>query len=302
MEKSSGVMPRMIAQVTPGQALQSRVDLALRFKSWKFKGMLRGIVAVGGVAPGGAALALAPIACLIEPDATVQLSTAVAGIVSDVAVDRGDLVQSGQILARLDSRIEEIALALAQARAGNETRVRSLEARVGFLETQADRTAQLAERNAISPTVALEAAMEVEVARQDLTEARLALELGAFEVAQAEAQLEQKVVRAPFDGVVTDRLLTVGEYRDGQAHIVTLARLDTLRVEAFAPLSYYPALAVGQTARVRPEEPVGGDYPATITVIDRVFDAATATFGIRLTLPNPDLSLPAGLRCEIVFE
>lgn len=252
--------------------------------------------------PANGVTGLAPISCLIEPEAVAALSTAVSGIVAEVMIERGDLVESGQVLARLDSRIEELALELARARATNLTRVRSLEARVAFLTAQADRTAQLLERNAISETVAREARMEADMAQEELAEARLSLELAALEVAQAEAQLDQKVLRAPFTGVITERLLSVGEYREGQAHIATIARLDVLRVESFAPLSYFAALAPGQAVTIHPEDPIGGAYPATITVIDRVFDAATGTFGIRMALPNPGLALPAGLRCEVVFD
>lgn len=242
-----------------------------------------------------------PVPCLIEPQEVVQLSTATAGIVAELRADRGDSVRAGAVLARLDSQLEQIALDLAEARAGNRTRVLSLEARVAFLEGQAARAAELATRSAVAGTAVLEAEMEAEMARQDLAEARLAYDLSALEVEQAAAALAQKEVRAPFDGVVTERLLSVGEYRDGQAHILTLARLDVLRVEAFAPLSLYPQIALGQVVTVRPEAPVGGEYPGTITVIDRVFDAASGTFGLRVALPNPGLALPAGLRCDLVF-
>jgi multidrug efflux pump subunit AcrA (membrane-fusion protein) len=51
-----------------------------------------------------------------------------------------------------------------------------------------------------------------------------------------------------------------------------------------------------------PEAPVGGRHAATVAVVDRVVDAASGTFGIRLLLPNPDLALPAGLRCRVRFE
>ena len=89
--------------------------------------------------------------------------------------------------------------------------------------------------------------------------------------------------------------------REFQAAFV-LARLDMLRVEAFAPLRYHDRLHVGQQVTVHPEAPVGGAYAGTITVIDRVFDAATATFGLRVALPNAELALPAGLRCELHFD
>jgi membrane fusion protein, multidrug efflux system len=231
-----------------------------------------------------------------------RLSTPVAGIVAEVLVERGDNVRRGDVVARLDATIEEIAFTLAQAKAGNQTRIRSLEARVAFLEAQADRQAGLAERNVVAETVVTEARLEAEVARQELDEARLGLVLAGMEATQAEALLDQKTLRAPIDGVVTERLISPGEFRDTQSHFATLARLDVLRVEAFAPISYYEHLQIGQAVTIRPEDPIGGSHGATITVIDRVFDAATATFGLRMELPNPKLMLPAGLRCEVVFQ
>lgn len=263
---------------------------------------LLGLAGLAGPVAGQVVAPLAPVSCLIEPETVVKLSTAVPGIVAEVAADRGDRVVAGQIIARLDSRVEEIALSLARARAGDETDLRSLEARVTFLTAQAERAKKLAERNAGSSSASEEAAMDLEVVRQELEQARLQAVLNRLEIDQAEAVLAQKTIRAPFDGIVTERLLAPGEYQEGATQIVTIARLDPLRVEAYAPIRYFEALAVGQRVTIRPEDPVGGAHPATITVLDRVFDAATATFGLRMLLPNPDLALPAGLRCEVVFD
>jgi len=58
----------------------------------------------------------------------------------------------------------------------------------------------------------------------------------------------------------------------------------------------------GMVADVTPQAPVNGQYQARVTVVDRVFDSASGTFGVRLELPNPDFELPAGLRCEIRFQ
>lgn len=256
----------------------------------------------GGVARAEEQVALAPVSCLIEPESVVKLSTAVPGIVAEVDVERGDRVAAGQVIARLDSRVEEVALSLARARAGDTSKVKSLEARITFLTTQSKRAAKLAERNAGPSSAAEEAAMDLEVARQELDQARLQVELGALELSQAEAVLAQKTMRAPFDGIVTERLLAPGEYQEGATHIVTIARIDPLRVEAYPPIGYFDRLSLGQTVTIRPEEPIGGAYAATITVIDRVFDAATATFGLRMALPNPGMTLPAGLRCEVLFD
>lgn len=237
----------------------------------------------------------------VLPEETVRISTQVAGIVSEVLVERGDVVAAGDVVARFDARVEEIALALAEARAANRARIAALEARVAFLEAQVARNERLVERNAVAETVAIESRLEAEIARHDLDEAKLQNELAGIEARQARALLEQKTLRAPIGGVVTERLMSPGEFRDPQSHVATIARLDTLIVEAFAPIDYFGRVAVGDVVTIAPEEPIGGAHPATVTIVDRVFDAATATFGLRMELPNPDLSVPGGLRCEVRF-
>ena len=82
---------------------------------------------------------------------------------------------------------------------------------------------------------------------------------------------------------------------------MTIAQIDPLYVKVFIPVRYYRQLGVGTKADVMPEEPIGGHHQAQVTVVDRVFDAASSTFGVRLELPNPDYSLPAGMRCRIRF-
>ncbi|MEC3862811.1 efflux RND transporter periplasmic adaptor subunit [Mesobacterium sp. TK19101] len=242
------------------------------------------------------------MSCLIEPDQVIRVSTPVAGIVAEVLVDRGDRVSQGQVIARLDTALEEIEVEIAQVRAEDDTEIAALQARIEFLASQAERNEKLARSNAVSQNTAREARLEADLALRELDQARLAKQLAALELAGAKARLDQKVVRSPVDGVVVERLLNPGEYRDGQAHIATVAKMDVLRVEAFVPITYYRDLGIGQPVSILPEPPLDAFRPATIAVIDQVFDAATATVGVRMALPNPDLSLPAGLRCELYFD
>ena len=60
-------------------------------------------------------------------------------------------------------------------------------------------------------------------------------------------------------------------------------------------------VTVGMRAHVMPEAPVNGVHTAKVTIVDRVIDAASGTFGVRLALPNPDYRLPAGLKCKVRF-
>lgn len=242
-----------------------------------------------------------PLRCLIEASDIVELSTPVEGIIASIDVERGDHVEAGQTIARLDTLIETIGLKLAEARANNTAGVLAREARLKFLLAQAERSATLADRRTVSVAVRDEALQEAEVARQELQAARLDLEIAKLEAERAAALLEQKVLRTPISGTVVERLLSAGEYQAGETKIVTIAKVDLLHVEAYAPIGYYDRLAVGDQVTVRPEQPVGGSYEARITVIDQVLDAATGTFGFRMELPNKDNLLPAGLRCTVEF-
>jgi len=122
-----------------------------------------------------------------------------------------------------------------------------------------------------------------------------------LEATRAGGLLHQRMVVSPVDGVVTERALGPGEFRNDQAHILTVAEMNPLRVETYLPIALYGHIKIGQAAEVLPEQPVGGKYQATVAVVDSVFDAASGTIGVRLKLPNPDLSLPAGIHCRVRF-
>ena len=84
--------------------------------------------------------------------------------------------------------------------------------------------------------------------------------------------------------------------------ILKIARIHPLHVEVIASIEMLGTVKVGDRAQIQPEKPLDGSFPAKVTIVDRVVDAASGTFGIRLELPNPDYRLPAGLKCRVVFS
>jgi membrane fusion protein (multidrug efflux system) len=80
-----------------------------------------------------------------------------------------------------------------------------------------------------------------------------------------------------------------------------VARTDVLNVEVFVSIELFGMVTVGIQARLSPEQPVGGQHTAKVTIVDSVIDSASGTFGVRLELPNLDLALPAGPKCRINF-
>jgi multidrug efflux pump subunit AcrA (membrane-fusion protein) len=185
--------------------------------------------------------------CLIEPFVVVTVSSPEVGLLEEVSVDRGDVVEKDQVVAVLDSSVES-------------------------------------------------ATGSVNHARARLTNDRLA----DMELRKSTAEIARRTIRSPIPGVVMERSLSTGEFAK-QDPILKIAQLDPLRVEAFAPVAMLGKIVVGAEAQVLPQAPVNGTYQATVTVVDRVIDAASGTFGVRLELPNPNFLLSAGLKCKLRF-
>jgi membrane fusion protein (multidrug efflux system) len=238
-------------------------------------------------------------ACLIEPRQVHKLATPVQGVISSVAVDRGDRVRKGQQVANLDSEVEEANLMIARLRAQNDTEVAAAQAKFDYLKRKLARKSALGGNSYGSQQELEEAQSDARVAEAQLRENSMNLNQARLEAIRAEGLLHQRKILSPVDGIVTERAMAEGEFINDQGHILTIAEMDPLRIETFLPITLYRHVKVGDVAEVMPEDPVGGSYPAKVVVVDQVFDAASNTIGVRLELPNPDLRLPAGVHCHV---
>lgn len=239
--------------------------------------------------------------CTIEPTTMAMIGSADEGILEDIQVERGDHVKKGQVLARLESSRETLAVELARLEAEQDVDVRSRAARLAFLRGEAERTEKLFQRRIVSDQARDEAMVEEEISALEVESATLRRRVAQVELALAEANLERRTIRSPIDGIVTEISKAAGEYIHEQAPLLSLARIDELNVEVFVPVRRYGEIALNQKAIVEPVQPIGGRYEAVVSVVDRVFDAASGTFGVRLKLDNRDEALPAGIRCSVLF-
>jgi RND family efflux transporter MFP subunit len=281
--------------------------LELRARRWRSSGVFgRGWFVAGvvgaAVTNGAATASAASFDCVMNPFLTVKLGSPVPSILSELHVDRGDLVKKGQVIALIESSVEQAMVATNEARASSSAEIEAkqalLEQKSGVLKRKLD----LQSHNVASTQDVETAQAEFNVAKQDVVLAQLNRKMAELELGRSRALLEQRTIRSPIDGVVVERTLGPGEYVRADANIATLATVDPLNVEAYLPVRYYGLIKVGDTAVVHPDEPVGGDHEAKVSIVDQVFDAASGTFGVRLTLPNPNNLLPGGLRCHVNFH
>ena len=239
--------------------------------------------------------------CLIEPFVTVKLNSAVNGLLETVTVDRGDLVKKGQVLATLESDAEKAAVAVLRARATMESGIKTGEARLELSMRSHGRNEGMFHKALIAADKMDEIETTRRLAEMALLEATDNRRLAELELQRATAELARRTMYSPITGVVVERLLAPGEFSRDEQPVLKLAQLDPLRVEVFAPVALLGSMSVGQRAEVMPQPPVNGKYVARVTVVDRVVDAASGMFGVRLELPNRDYRLPAGLKCKIRF-
>jgi cobalt-zinc-cadmium efflux system membrane fusion protein len=239
-----------------------------------------------------------PLGCLIEPERVADIGSPVVGVIDSVRVDRGDAVVAGQALAVLRADVERANVNVAEGRAKLEADVAAANANLQLARQKLTRSEQLHAVNFISKQALEQAAGEHDVAVQKLAQAKEQVQVYGRELGVAHAQLGLRTVRSPFGGVVVERYLNPGE-RVEDKPMLKVAMIDPLRVEVMLPVSQYGNITTGTTLTVRPEVPGAQPVSARVTRVDKVVDAASNTFRVRLTLPNPGHKLPAGLRCKV---
>ena len=239
--------------------------------------------------------------CLIEPHAVVEVSTREEGVVETLNVRRGDIVKKGQVLVKLDSGVEQLTMELAQARAKMRTEIETKQDSLEYLKRQQERVNDLFAKKAVSFNDKDKADTDVILAESELRNALENYELSQLEKKRAENYLARRTIYSTVDAVVVKTHLDPGESVKDRT-ILTLAQVDPLNVEIILPLSQYGKINVGDKATITPLVPGGEKAEATVVIVDRVIDAASGTFGVRLELPNTDYNVPGGIRCEVDFQ
>ena len=236
--------------------------------------------------------------CMIQPNQVVQVGSPVSGVVERIAVERGDAVARGQVLVQLGAGVERAALAVARERAGQVGEAVVASGSQELARRELERANELYAQNFVSKTYLDKQQAEAKVAGGRTDQASERRKLSTREVDLAQAQLAQRTIHAPIGGVVVERLVAPGEYVD-QKPVLRIASIDPLRVDVLVPAAAFGQVEPGRKATVVPELFNRSSHVATVKTVDRVIDAASNTFRVRLELPNPNNALPAGLRCKV---
>jgi RND family efflux transporter MFP subunit len=220
----------------------------------------------------------------LEPKVEAKLRAEINGPVERTFADEGQRVRRGALLARIDDN------AVRDAYLSAKSAVRTAESTVQNAQRNAERATRLAKAGALPER-------DLETALWNQTNAEGALADARARLASAQEQLANTQVRAPIDGIVSERQVAAGDVVQLGSAMFTIVDLRSLRLEATVPVEQVDRLKVGTPV----EFEVSGfnrRFTGRIERVNPAVDPATRQVRIYVAVPNAEQSLVAGLFAE----
>lgn len=262
------------------------------------------VVAVLAAARASASASGAGYDCMIEPAQVVEVRSPVVGLLQQVPVRRGQAIHKGDVLVVIESSVEKSQAETASFRAQAQGAVMQARSKTQAAREKSRRMDELVKEEFVSAQARDDAAAELAQAEAELKTAEENMELARLQHQEAVDQLNRRVIRSPFDGVVMDQYLYPGalvDAGDNKKPIIKIAQTSPLVVQAIMPFKLFPNVHAGDAVTVVPEAPFGRALSSRVKTVDRVIDSAAGTFGVVVELANAHAELPGGIRCKLTL-
>jgi membrane fusion protein (multidrug efflux system) len=217
----------------------------------------------------------------LEADQRVDVQPKRPGHIRELRIVEGGPVSEGEVLAMLAD--DDLRARSDQARAS----VADAEVRERNSRQQFDRTQSLLKKGVAS-------AQQYDDAKADLDRAIAALGVARANLAFAQAQLAETVIRAPFAGLVGQRRVDVGAFVKEGETLVTLVDVDPMKLVFSVPERYLGEVALEQRVQARVASYGEREFPGTVSFIDPQVDPVNRTVTVKALVPNPEFALRPG--------
>jgi multidrug efflux pump subunit AcrA (membrane-fusion protein) len=263
----------------------------------------------------------------LAAEAEVTVSSQVEGVVNRVLADLGDRVRGGQTLVELDR--EKLQYSLDEQKATHSralTRygvsdsgalppveqtpdVRRAAAELAQAKQNHERAGELHRRRLISQQALEDAETELrlktaayDAALQNARNLRADIDASDATMKLADRSLRDAFIRAPFDGYVQKRMVSAGELVKAQMPVMTVVRVDPLKLTAEIPERMAPWVQVGQSLDFRVDAFQDQTFAATISRISPAVTTQTRTFAFEAAAPNENGRLKPGTFARVHLE
>ena len=229
----------------------------------------------------------------VESIRKVTVYAKLNAIVEEILVEEGTPVREGEVLLRLEDRevrneYEQADIAVDQAR----LQVEQAKVKAELSEVNHVRAQDLFEQNLISRQEFDQASLTNRTDRLGTDTARQQYEAAQARLRAATIQMEYTRIVASIDGVVTERLVEVGDRVNGNQEVFSVEEFPPLWARIFVPEKDLPELRVGQRATVSVETFPEEEFPARIKMINPTIDADSGTVKVTLEMEQVDQLRP----------
>ena len=222
----------------------------------------------------------------LVPNREVALSSQVSGIVLVYSVDTGDAVTANKMVVALDPT--DYQLALSEARAN----LLSVRARHVAAKNSFRRAGQLLPENVIAPEAYDKIEAEYKATQAAVSQAEAVVDINR-------RRLDKTVIKAPFDGLVTSRLVEKGQNINVGDPVMAIADMQSMRVKIHVNEQDYVYLDKDDSVTVLVEAYPDASFPGQVDRIGVKADSHTNTFEVEILLANPNLVFKAGLTATV---
>ena len=254
-----------------------------------------------------AAVAVAPVKGVDEPviieatgsfqaDESSDVAPESSGRVTETPVDVGQHVAKGAVLIRIQAvdanlRLQESRATVERA----EANLKLAESQNTLAQTTARRNEALLKGGLIPQTTADEARTQAETSANSVLVARATVAQSRAQLALAEKAVNDVVVIAPFAGYVSARRVAAGEFVQPSTAVVTLLRIDPLRLQLTIPSVQAGDIAAGQAVIARVDAFPGKTFEGKISAVNPQIAAESRSFVVEARVPNPGGQLKPGM-------
>jgi RND family efflux transporter MFP subunit len=241
---------------------------------------------------------------IVEPYQDAKVSATVSGTVVAIRAKEGQFVHAGEVVIELDSALEALEVERRKLVAESAAELEAALSRMETLRVDLEGTRVLQEETrSVSLDDLRKKELEYRLAEAEHERLLVSEERERIECRLAEAQLQKRFITAPFDGVIVDKLLEVGEGCSQQQALFRI--VDTRRCRLVVHMEQGPSLKMkpGKPVTVRVQEADGPvTVQGTVEFVSPLVDAASGLREVKLLFDNPDGRVHPGVTGAVGTE
>lgn len=235
-----------------------------------------------------------------EPYRDIAVAASEMGTLATIRVKEGDIVQAGDVMAVMADDVLKASLEVARRSMNVEGTLRSAQADVNLRRQEFEKLRQLRDRDHASQQELDRVEAELTVAEARHLSVREELEIKQLEFRRIEAQLEQRNIRCPIAGLVSEVHKDTGEFVSPSDPVVArIVQLDPLKIVFSVPLDQRNSYRQGETAQLQ----LGAENQAVLGTIEYVAlttDSSNSSVRVKVSVPNPNGEFQSGERAILM--